>query len=215
VGHHPVRRHDQLDDEQAAGDQVEPLRRDPDVTEDLRPPHEEEPAGGGRGDRPDAHHRGHGGDAERVDEVVATGRHRPDRHRQQEKLFHVPGARTKRSKNSATATVRIVRNRPDSRRAGMPTRAPTRAAPKTPRGMASQKLQWCAATSEPTVKAPTAAKLYWQNEIWPTKPVSSTSDSTMRPKISPSVAREREKSDSIAGQPTATTATTSRVMRLA
>src|ERR1700741_4745776 len=99
---------------------------------------------------------------------------RPTTHddRPPEKLFHVPDASTKRSKKSATATVRIVRNRPDSRSAGMPTSAPTRPAPNTPRGMASQKLQWWADTSDPTVKALTAAKLYWQKEIWPTKPVS-------------------------------------------
>src|SRR5438477_4617045 len=132
-----------------------------------------------------------------------------------EKLFQVPEASTKRSKNRATATVRIVRNNPDSRSAGIPTSAPTSAAPNTPRGMASQKLQWCAATSDPTVKAPTAAKLYWQNEIWPTKPVSSTSDSTMRPKINPSVARDRVKSDSMAGPSAATSATTSNERRRA
>ena len=39
---------------------------------------------------------------------------------------------------------------------------------------------WCAITT-----APTAAKLIWQSDTWPPKPVSGTSDSAMRamPKI--------------------------------
>jgi hypothetical protein len=34
------------------------------------------------------------------------------------------------------------------------------------------------------VKAPIAAKEYWQKEIWPTSPVSTTSDSTISPTMS-------------------------------
>ena len=34
------------------------------------------------------------------------------------------------------------------------------------------------------MKAPIAANEYWQNETWPTSPVSTTSDSTISPTIS-------------------------------
>ncbi len=34
------------------------------------------------------------------------------------------------------------------------------------------------------MKAPIAANEYWQNEIWPTSPVNTTSDSTISPTIS-------------------------------
>src|SRR5262245_46712397 len=96
----------------------------------------------------------------------------------------VPGASRNLSKNSATAIVRIARKRPESRSAGMPTRTPTTIEQSTPSTSAGQKLQPWPPTSEPTVKAPIAANEYWQNEICPTSPVSTTSDSTISPTIS-------------------------------
>src|SRR4051794_10549516 len=77
---------------------------------------------------------------------------------------HVPGASRNLSKNSATAIVRIGRNRPDNRRAGIPTSTPTPIEKTTPSSSAGQKLQPWPATSDPTVKAPIAANEYWQNE---------------------------------------------------
>src|SRR5436309_5083221 len=81
-----------------------------------------------------------------------------------ENEFHVPGASRKWSKNNATAIVRIARNRPDNRSAGIPTSTPTPIEETTPRRSAGQKLQPCPPTSDPTVNAPIAAKEYWQNE---------------------------------------------------
>src|SRR3954452_23689847 len=97
---------------------------------------------------------------------------------------HVPGASRNLSKNNATAIVRIARNRPDNRSAGMPTSTPTMIERTTPSTSAGQKLQPWPPTSEPTVKAPIAANEYWQNETWPTSPVNTTSDSTISPMIS-------------------------------
>src|SRR6266481_6344904 len=97
---------------------------------------------------------------------------------------HVPDASRNLSKNNATAIVRIAKNRPDNRSAGIPTRTPTPIEKSTPSKSAGQKLQPWPATSEPTVKAPIAANEYWQNEIWPTSPVNTTSDSTIIPRIS-------------------------------
>src|SRR3954454_25234318 len=97
---------------------------------------------------------------------------------------HVPGASRNLSKNEATAIVRIARKRPDNRSAGIPTNTPTPIEKTTPSKSAGQKLQPWPPTSEPTVKAPIAANEYWQNEIWPTSPVSTTSDSTINPTIS-------------------------------
>src|ERR1700704_5739425 len=96
----------------------------------------------------------------------------------------VPGARRNLSKNSATAIVRIAKNRPDNRSAGIPTSTPTTIEKRTPRSSAGQKLQPWPPTSEPTVNAPIAANEYWQNEIWPTSPVNTTSDNTISPTIS-------------------------------
>src|SRR5579872_6470777 len=76
----------------------------------------------------------------------------------------VPGASRKRSKNNATAIVRIARNRPDRRSAGIPTSTPTPIEQITPSRSAGQKLQPWPPTSDPTVKAPMAANEYWQNE---------------------------------------------------
>src|SRR2546421_12937987 len=97
---------------------------------------------------------------------------------------HVPGASRNLSKNNATAIVRIAKNRPDNRSAGIPTSTPTPIENITPSSSAGQKLQPWPPTSEPTVKAPIAANEYWQNETWPTSPVRTTSDSTIRPRIS-------------------------------
>src|SRR5436305_2503435 len=96
---------------------------------------------------------------------------------------HVPGASRNLSKNNATAIVRIARNSPDSRSAGIPTSTPTATEKRTPSSSAGQKLQPWPATSEPTVNAPIAANEYSQNEICPTNPVSTTSDSTISPTI--------------------------------
>src|SRR5947208_8336130 len=96
----------------------------------------------------------------------------------------VPGASTNLSKNNATAIVRIARKRPDNRSAGIPTSTPTPIEQTTPSTSAGQKLQPWPPTSEPTVNAPIAANEYWQNETWPTSPVSTTSDSTIIPTIS-------------------------------
>src|SRR5215813_1470814 len=76
----------------------------------------------------------------------------------------VPGASRKWSKKSATAIVRIARNRPDSRSAGMPTSTPTPVEKITPSSSAGQKFQPCPPTSDPTVNAPIAANEYWQND---------------------------------------------------
>src|SRR5947208_17080390 len=81
-----------------------------------------------------------------------------------ENEFHVPGASTNLSKNNATAIVRIARNRPDNRSAGIPTSTPTAIDKTTPSSSAGQKLQPWSPTREPTVKAPIAANEYWQNE---------------------------------------------------
>src|SRR3954470_9665973 len=97
---------------------------------------------------------------------------------------HVPGASRNLSKNDATAMVRIAKNRPDSRSAGIPTSTPTPIAKTTPSSSAGQKLQPWPPTSDPTVKAPIAANEYWQNETWPTSPVSTTSERTTSPTIS-------------------------------
>src|SRR3954471_5132268 len=96
---------------------------------------------------------------------------------------HVPDASRNLSKNNATAIVRIARNRPDKRSAGMPTRTPTAIEAITPTTSAGQKSQPCP-TSDPTVNAPIAANEYWQNETWPTSPVNTTRDSTISPTIS-------------------------------
>src|SRR5436853_23509 len=101
-----------------------------------------------------------------------------------ENEFHVPGASRNLSKNSATAIVRIPRNSPDSRSAGIPTSTPTTIEHITPSTSAGQKLQPWPPTSEPTVNAPIAANEYWQNETCPTSPVRTTSDSTISPTIS-------------------------------
>src|SRR3954452_6363468 len=101
-----------------------------------------------------------------------------------ENEFHVPGASRNLSKNSATAIVRIARERPHSRRAGTPTSSPPTIDAIPPTTSAGQKLQPWPPTSEPTVKAPIAANEYWQNETWPTSPVNTTSDSTISPMIS-------------------------------
>src|SRR5438876_1212808 len=106
-----------------------------------------------------------------------------------EKPFHVPGARRKLSKKSATETVRIARKRPESRSAGIPTSTPTPIEQTTPTASAGQKFQPCPPTSEPTVNAPIAANEYWQKEICPTSPVRTTSDRTIRPTISVSAER--------------------------
>src|SRR5436305_14916844 len=107
-----------------------------------------------------------------------------------EKESHVPGASRNLSKNNATAIVRIPRNRPDNRSAGIPTSTPTPVEKTTPSTSAGQKLQPWPPTSDPTVKAPIAANEYWQNEIWPTRPVSTTSDSTISPMMSAYAARD-------------------------
>src|SRR3954449_12048202 len=96
---------------------------------------------------------------------------------------HVPGASRNLSKNDATAMVRIAKNRPDSRSAGIPTSTPTPIEKTTPSNSAGQKLQPWPPTSDPTVKAPIAANEYWQNETWPTSPVNTTSDSTINQDI--------------------------------
>src|SRR3954454_4473396 len=96
---------------------------------------------------------------------------------------HVPGASRNLSKNNATAIVRIARKRPDKRSAGIPTSTPTPIEKITPRNSAGQKLQPWPPTSEPTVNAPIAANEYWQNDTCPTRPVSTTSDSTISPTI--------------------------------
>src|SRR3954451_6430081 len=112
------------------------------------------------------------------------GRPRLHDERPPEKESHVPGASRNLSKNSATAIVRIARKSPESRSAGIPTSTPTPIEKITPRRSAGQKLQPWPPTSEPTVKAPIAANEYWQNEIWPTSPVKTTSDRTISPTIS-------------------------------
>src|SRR3954454_7728310 len=101
-----------------------------------------------------------------------------------EKEFQVPGASRNLSKNNATAIVRIARNSPDNRSAGIPTSTPTPIEKTTPKSSAGQKLQPWPPTSEPTVNAPIAANEYWQNETWPTSPVKTTSDSAISPTIS-------------------------------
>src|SRR3954462_2823378 len=105
----------------------------------------------------------------------------------------VPGASRNLSKNSATAIVRIARNRPDNRSAGIPTSTPTPIEKATPRTSAGQKLQQWPPTREPTVKAPIAANEYWQNETWPTSPLSTTSGRTIIPPIRPNPGGGREK----------------------
>src|SRR5947209_20313650 len=80
---------------------------------------------------------------------------------------HVPGASRNLSKNNATAIVRIARNRPDNRSAGIPTSTPTPIEKTTPSTNAGQKLQPWPATSEPTVKAPSAPHEYRPTETWP------------------------------------------------
>src|SRR3954468_11785858 len=97
---------------------------------------------------------------------------------------HVPGASRNLSKNNATAIVRIARNRPDNRSAGIRTSTPTPIEKATPSTSAGQKLQPWPPTREPTVKAPIAANEYWQNETWPTSPVNTTSDNTINPTMS-------------------------------
>src|SRR5437762_12624005 len=102
---------------------------------------------------------------------------------------HVPGASRNLSKKDATAIVRIARNRPDKRSAGIPTSTPTPIEQTTPSASAGQKFQPCPLTSEPTVNAPIEANEYWQKETCPTKPVRTTSDRTMSPTISDHAAR--------------------------
>src|SRR3954454_5032089 len=97
---------------------------------------------------------------------------------------HVPGASRNLSKNNATAMVRIPRNRPDNRSAGIPTSTPTPIEQITPSSSVGQKFHPWPPTRDPTVNAPIAANEYWQTETWPVSPVNTTSDSTIIPTIS-------------------------------
>ena len=89
------------------------------------------------------------------------------------------GRRTTRPRSSGSRGRGPTAEAPGSRRARRPRSSRRRRA-----ASAGQKLQPWPPTSEPTVNAPIAANEYWQNETWPTSPVSTTSDSTISPTIS-------------------------------